>query len=530
MIRVRYTQWDGTQRVRLAADKVFESLAEQLSDTHDLQEAIDSIIRRGLDIEGVRILGLDELLESVRAALRKRYAAFDLGSAIRSLRGELDEILDLERAALENTDPETPRTAGKRAFLDTLPIRVAEAIERLRRYEFEDPQARAEFERLVEKLDGARNLEEFTRRFGELFHGTLALEYAGALDLMREVERLKRLEEQLLSGDLEQTDLDLISDFLGPESAEHAMALRGILDALVEAGYLINREAPVKLSPKGIRKIGQLALRDIYRSLLPDRTGSHSIERRGSVEMRPEATKRYHHGDPLYLDLVKTLRNALQRIPSCPLNLAPEDFEVFDTDHATVTSTVFLLDMSWSMSWDGRFAAAKKVALAMESLISARYPRDFFAVVGFFTRAVELKLADLPEASWNMGDPFTNLQDGLRLAAGILSRRPGTNRHIILVTDGQPTAYFHGGRLHCEWPLSFGGISFRAAHETLKEVERVTRQGVVINTFMLDESPALRAFVDKMTRINQGRAFYTRPDRLGEYLLVDYVAKKRRRL
>jgi uncharacterized protein with von Willebrand factor type A (vWA) domain len=104
------------------------------------------------------------------------------------------------------------------------------------------------------------------------------------------------------------------------------------------------------------------------------------------------------------------------------------------------------------------------------------------------------------------------------------------NKHIILITDGQPTAYFHGGRLYCEWPLSFGGISLRAARETLKQVERVTRQGIVINTFMLDDSPTLRSFVDRMTRINKGRAFYTRPDRLGEYLLVDYVAKKRRRL
>jgi uncharacterized protein with von Willebrand factor type A (vWA) domain len=248
------------------------------------------------------------------------------------------------------------------------------------------------------------------------------------------------------------------------------------------------------------------------------------------MEPRREAAKRYEYGDVLDLDLVQTLKNALRRSPSRPLQLAATDFEVFECEATTTTSTVFLLDMSWSMSWDGRFAAAKKVALAMESLIRTRYPRDFFGIVGFFTRAVELKLADLPEASWNMGDPFTNLQDALRLAADILARHPSPNRQIILITDGQPTAYFNGGRLFCEWPLSFGGISVRAAQETLKEVERVTRQGVVINTFMLDDSPTLRAFVDRMTRINKGRAFYTRPDRLGEYLLVDYVAKKRRRV
>ncbi len=166
----------------------------------------------------------------------------------------------------------------------------------------------------------------------------------------------------------------------------------------------------------------------------------------------------------------------------------------------------------------------------MESLIRQRYPRDYFAIVGFFTRAIELKMRDLPEASWNMGDPFTNLQDGLRLAAELLARHPSSNQHIIVITDGQPTAYFQRGRLHCEWPLSFGGISMRAAQETLKEVERVTRRGIIINTFMLDDSPSLRAFVERMTRINRGRALYTRPDRLGQYLLVDYLAKKRKRV
>jgi uncharacterized protein with von Willebrand factor type A (vWA) domain len=191
---------------------------------------------------------------------------------------------------------------------------------------------------------------------------------------------------------------------------------------------------------------------------------------------------------------------------------------------------VLLLDMSWSMSWEGRFAAAKKVALAMESLIRSRYPRDYFAIVGFYTRATELQLRDLPEASWNMGDPFTNLQDGLRLGSELLSRHPSTNQYMIVITDGQPTAYFSRGRLYCEWPLSFGGISMRAAQETLREVERVTRRGIVINTFMLDDSPSLRAFVERMTRINRGRALFTRPDRLGEYLLVDYIARKRKRV
>src|SRR6185436_14860757 len=122
------------------------------------------------------------------------------------------------------------------------------------------------------------------------------------------------------------------------------------------------------------------------------------------------------------LDLVGTLKKALGRKRGTPLELHPDDFEIFATNFATSTSTVLLLDMSWSMSWEGRFAAAKKVALALETLIRSRFPRDYFSIVGFYTRAVELKLKDLPEASWNMGDPFTNLQDGLRLAGELLAR------------------------------------------------------------------------------------------------------------
>ena len=116
------------------------------------------------------------------------------------------------------------------------------------------------------------------------------------------------------------------------------------------------------------------------------------------------------------------------------------------------------------------------------------------------------------------------------LASELLEKRASQNPQMIIITDGQPTAYCRQGRLYCEWPLSFGGISQRAAEETLREAERVTRRGITINTFMLDDSPVLRGFVGEMTRINRGRAFYTHPDRLGEYLLVDYVSRKRKRV
>ncbi|MBX3027455.1 VWA domain-containing protein [bacterium] len=528
MHRIRYTEWDGSQKGRLTAERVFEKLAEYLSYTDDLQQAWEWLLRHGLEMDGVRVMGLDEFLEQLREAGRARQRQYNLDRALDPMAEKLEELLDLERATLDAQDDES--AAAKRAQLDQLPRRLSDAIEQLRDYDFEDGDARADFESLLEELETLRALEDFQRRYGELFQGPQSLDYEQAVDLMREMERLKQLEDDLLAGRLETISLDDLREALGNDAAQDFQTLRQFLLVLQQAGYVGQRGGRVQLSPKGMRKIGQLALRDIYQDLLRDRAGGHQADHRGLSDVRPEETRPYQFGDPMHVDVARTLRHALARDPRPPLRLQAGDFEVYETIHATTASTVLLLDMSWSMSWEGRFAAAKKVALAMESLIRSRFPRDYFAVVGFYTRATELTLRDLPEASWNMGDPFTNLQDGLRLASDLLAKHPSPNQQMIVITDGQPTAYYARGRLYCEWPLSFGGISMRAAQETLKEVERVTRNGVVINTFMLDDSPSLRAFVERMTRINRGRALFTRPDRLGEYLLVDYIARKRKRL
>jgi uncharacterized protein with von Willebrand factor type A (vWA) domain len=189
--------------------------------------------------------------------------------------------------------------------------------------------------------------------------------------------------------------------------------------------------------------------------------------------------------------------------------------------------------MSWSMSWAGRFPAAKRVALAMDQLIRSSFPRDHFGVVGFSTQAREISIRELPEVSWDVADPFTNLQDGLRVAERIIRQFPCSSPQIIVITDGQPTAYFEptprGEQLRVEWPSGFGGISPHAVVQTLKEVRHVTKQGITINTFMLDDAPELLGFVEQMTQINRGRAFYTSPTQLGSFLMVDYISHKKLR-
>lgn len=533
MVRVRYTAWDGSQTVRLDPDRLFEALADALSRTDDVAAALERLLREGTMLDGVEIVGLDEILSRLRDEIRARQREANLDRALAEPRQRLDEILAREREALargiEGDDGSLARERG--AFLDDLPAGLPAAIGRLAAgYEFADPGAARDFRELLEDLDDIRAIEDFRRREGERFRGPRSLSYGEALELVREMTSLRELERRLASGDLPSISLDDLRRLLGEETARDVERLAQVMLVLEGAGYLAQREGRVELSPRGVRRIGQLALRDIYQALLRDRPGPHAGGVQPSGEIRPELTRPWAFGDRLDIALVPTLMKAIARGAGTPLAVEPADFEVHEADPTTTTSTVLLLDMSWSMSWEGRFAAAKKVALALESLIRTRYPRDYFGIVGFYTRAVELRARDLPEASWNMGDPFTNLQDGLRMASRLLARHPSRNQQVIVVTDGQPTAYFRGGRLHCEWPLSFGGLSVRAAAETLKEVERVTRKGITINTFMLDDSPGLRAFVERMTRINRGRALYSRPDRLGEYLLVDYLSRRRKRV
>ena len=179
--------------------------------------------------------------------------------------------------------------------------------------------------------------------------------------------------------------------------------------------------------------------------------------------------------------------------------------------------------MSRSMILRGCFRAAKKVALALNSLIKGQFPRDNLYIVGFSYYAKELKPESLPQLTWNEWVYGTNMQHGFMLSRQLLARHKGGNRQIIVITDGEPTAHFENGRVEFSYPPTW-----RTFQETLKEVQRCAREQITVNTFMLERSYSLMSFVEQMTKINRGRAFLSTPDRLGEYILVDYVKQKRR--
>jgi uncharacterized protein with von Willebrand factor type A (vWA) domain len=271
-----------------------------------------------------------------------------------------------------------------------------------------------------------------------------------------------------------------------------------------------------------MRKIGQNALADLFAKLNQDRIGRHQLEKSGVGHERNYDTKPYEYGDPFNLQIERTLRNAIRRTGGgTPVELHPDDFEVERTETITKSSTVLMLDLSLSMPMRDNFLAAKKVAMALHSLISSQFPRDYLGIVGFSEVARELKPEQLPEVSWDFVYG-TNMQHAFLLSRRMLARQTGT-KQIIMVTDGEPTAHLlPGGEVFFNYPPVRETVE-----ATLKEVARCTREDIRINTFMLDANSYLRTFIEKLTRMNRGRAFFTTPETLGSYVLVDFIEQKR---
>ncbi|PYN14177.1 MAG: VWA domain-containing protein [Candidatus Rokuibacteriota bacterium] len=391
-----------------------------------------------------------------------------------------------------------------------------------------DERLEAEMAQFAMHLDELGVTEELRRRYD--FRGDDELTMREAMKLMDEMQEMEQLESQLrraqTPNDLEKIDPAEVERLLGEESARDLERLREIAKKLEEAGYLERKGDRLELTARAIRKLGDKALRDIFAHLKRDRFGRHAVERRGAGGDPTDEAKRYEFGDPFLLDLKETLMNAVERNGAgTPLRLTPEDFEVFRTELSTQASTVVMLDMSRSMINNGYFLPAKKVALALTALIRGQFPRDSLWILGFSLYAREFKAEDLPRLAWTEWNIGTNMHHGFQLSRQLLGRQKGGNKQIIMITDGEPTAHMEGLEAAFSYPPTK-----RTFDETLKEVQRCTREGITINTFMLEQSRMLTAFVEQITRINRGRAFFSRPEHLGEYILVDYVNNKRRSL
>lgn len=380
------------------------------------------------------------------------------------------------------------------------------------------------------------------------FQGDESLSFSEALQLMERLQQMDELESQLkraqmgssfefidmdeleqqlkkgkTGSNLDMVDSDNLRELLGEEAYQSWEQLRQAARLLEEAGYIKKTGGRFDLTPRAIRKIGQKALEDIFAYMKKERFGKHEMASRGTGGDRGDDSKPYEFGDRFFLHLEKTLMNSLQRESwGIPLKLRPEDFEVYRTETLTRASTVLMLDLSMSMIMRGNFFAAKKVALALDSLIRSQFPRDELYIVGFADYAVELKRNTLAQITWNESFYSTNMQHGFMLARKLLSKSRPRNKQIIIVTDGEPTTYMEDGRAYFSYPPTA-----KTFEKTLAEVKRCTQDGIIINTFMLDDSYYLREFVNRLTKINRGRAFFTGRHKLGQYILVDYLAGKR---
>ena len=385
-------------------------------------------------------------------------------------------------------------------------------------------RAMAEFASLMEQL---MPMDDLRRQYPFLGDDSLTMEQA--MELMRQLQEQDQLEaalqQAMRTGNLEDVDPEKLAELLGEEARRAWEQLDQLRKLLQEAGYVTGDEK-MELTARGIRRLGQKALQEVFVHLKKDRAGAHQMDSRGANGDLLGDTKQYEFGDPFLLDLQTTVKNAILRVgPEIPVRLTPQDFEIYRQEHMTKASTAVLLDQSRSMGLFNNFAAAKKVTLALLALIRTQYPRDTLYIIGFSDYAREIKEEDMANVNWNSWVSGTNLHHALMLSRKLLSREKGGNRQILLITDGEPTAHLEGDRAFFAYPPSY-----RTEQETLREVKRCTQEDILINTFMLENTYQLVNFVDRMTRINRGRAFYSSAANLGEYVLVDYVNNRRKRI
>lgn len=419
--------------------------------------------------------------------------------------------------------------AGLQSLLQSLsPAQRRQLDEVMRSLLLRDERLEAAMRQLAAHLGELLPLDELARRHDFRGEETLSLEQA--MRVMDELQQLDQLERDLRGvrtpGDLDRLRSQQVADLLGEESARDLERLRELARRLEEAGYLERDGDELRLTARAIRRIADRALREIFARLRRDRFGGHPLPHRGAGGDQTDETKPYEFGDPFLLDLRQTVLNAVERRgPGTPVRLDPQDFAVHRTELRTQAATVLMLDMSRSMLNNGYVVPAKKVVLALSALIRGQYPRDALYIVGFSLHAREFAAGELPGLGWSEWNIGTNMQAGFQLSRQLLARHRGGNRQIIMVTDGEPTAHLENGVADFGYPPTR-----RTLEATLREAQRCTRERIVINTFMLERSRWLAAFVEQLARVNRGRAFFAAPERLGEYVVVDYVANRRRGL
>ena len=432
--------------------------------------------------------------------------------------------------------PENPRSLEE--LVDALARRAAAAS---RLAASLSPEQRAELAALSESVLGDLGLQYELDRLGRSLRsrrpdlpwdqgaamgGEEPLGLGDATTALEELADLESLEAALgqryPGASLDDIDMEAVERALGRAAVDDVETLRRLERELTEQGYLVREQGELKLTPKAIRRIGAVALRRIFSSLDEGRRGDHDVAGLGLAGAPPGAARPWPVG----------AEGGVGGGPPPPPNepgwrgvrLQPDDFEVLETERRTSAAVCLLVDQSYSMLLRETWGMAKATALALHSLVSTRFPQDALEVIGFSLLARTVRPVELPDLDAAVGQG-TNLHHALVLAGRHLDRHPEAEPVVLVVTDGEPTAHLEPDG----YPVFDYPPDPRTIELTLAEVTRLTRRRATINVFMLDDDPRLVAFVDLIARLNGGRVFAPSPDRLGDYVVSDYLRARRGR-
>ena len=461
----------------------------------------------------------------------------DLNAMLEKHRQGEDASEDYEAFKEKHKDffPDAPETLSE--FIDEL-ARQAAAMQRMmdslspeQRAELAEAMAEAladmglqdEMSRLQENLQTMR--PEFSWSGQQRMGGDEPLGLPDATQALAELADLESIMDQLSDSDaranLDNIDEAAVARALGRQAVDDLRAMREIQKQLEDEGFLQRDGDRLELTPKAVRRIGQTALREVFSSLDASSRGDHSVHRTGAAGEITGMTRPWQFGDEQPIDVVKTVRNAVNRkimSNSATLSLSAEDFEVHETETRTRAAVALLIDQSFSMVMSDTWRSAKTMALALHALAQTAYPLDALEIISFANIAQVVKPHELPdlEASYIQG---TNLHHALMLAGRFLDKHHGAQRVVMVVTDGEPTAHIDDeGYSNFSWPPSDETIAL-----TVAQVDLMTRRRVPISWFRLGDDPSLERFLDQMARRNGGRVLASSGERLGDYVVSDYV-------
>lgn len=460
-------------------------------------------------------------------------------------RRERGEPYDFEGFMQRHGDlfPENPRTLDE--LLEQVARRMA-AMSRL--LASMSPEQRAELQALAEQVMQDMDLAFEVDRLGSnlasafpdmpwgeptLAGGEEAMPLSATVDAMERLHDYEDLDRSLrgeyAGASVDDVDAEALRRTLGEDAVRDLQRLKQIERALEEAGLVSRREGRLEVTPKGARRLGERALVRVFEQLRRDREGMHEAREAGGLAEPTGATRPWRFGESGPIAVQRTVYNAIVRqggggwTPGAGrLRLVPDDFELVEAEQRTEAATALLLDLSFSMPLRGHFVHAKKMALALHALIEGRYPHDRLYMIGFSDYARPMQPQDLTAAGWERVYG-TNMHHAFNLAGRLLSQHPRATRQVIMVTDGEPTAHLEGDEAFFSWPPVPKTIRL-----TLAEAMRLARAGVTLNVFMLEDSPGLIRFMERLAELTAGRVFLMDDREIGDFIVRDYVARRER--